>query len=234
MEPHSTRITTLDSDTLDQVTPSNPFFHDLSFAGPLDSLRVAGYVAPDNGSPLPLRYYDPAVSTSTNLTAVGIDTSEPIHMTVYNVTNNPYIVTPELRTATDEPSEPVTVPPLSVPAHGATYIDIGQALRTLASRSATLATVTLATTAPAGSLVGALSQEKAVVDAVEDAPFRTSNPSIYMRGFYPFTVDFRLQEYGVCYECLSASEEGIYLRYSRWCYVQPGSGAITAFCHSCL
>lgn len=193
LEPHSTRITTLNSDTLDQVALSSPFFHDLSFAGPLDSLRVAGYVAPNNGSPLPLRYYDPAVSTSTNLTAVGVDTAAPTYVAIYNVTNAPYTMTPELRTATDEPSDPVTVPPMSVPAHGATYIDIGSALRTLASRSAPLATLTLATTAPAGSLVGALSQEKVAVDAVEDVPFRTSNPPIYMRGFYPlrWTSDYK-------------------------------------------
>ena len=193
LEPHSTRIITLNSDTLDQVGPSSPFFNDLSFVGPLDSLRVAGYLTPGNGSPLPLRYYDPAVATSTDLTAVGIDTSAPTHVAVYNGTSAAYTVTPELRAATDEPSEPITVPALSVPAHGAAYIDIAPALHTLASHAAPLATLTLATTAPAGSLVGAFSEEKETVDATEDIPFRTSNPPIYMRGFYPlrWTSDYK-------------------------------------------
>ena len=184
VEPHATHITDIAS-----AEDDSSLFDDLTSSGPVDSLRVSGYIVPKSGPPLPVRYYDPAAATTSHLTAVGIDTAERTHVAVYNTTTTDYTVLPELRPASETVTAPVTEAAIVVPAGKAAYVNVGAALDLLKAQSVPLATLTLSTAAPVGALVGSLSQESAEVSAVEDIPLKTSNPQSSMRGAYPLRWD---------------------------------------------
>lgn len=184
VEPHATHITDIAS-----AGDDSPLFDDLTSSGSIDSLRVSGYIVPRSGSPLPIRYYDPAAATTSHLTSVGLNPSDKTHISLYNTTGTDYTVIPQLRPASDFVSEPATAPTVSIPAGKAAYVSIGAALNVMKAQSVPLATLTLSTAAPQGALVGSLSQESAEVAAVEDIPLKTSNPQSSMRGAYPLRWD---------------------------------------------
>lgn len=167
LEPHTTHVDTVSKQSLEQES-SHPLFHDLTFNGPVDGLRVAGYIAPRHGAPLPIRYYDPATATAANLTAIGLDTSDSSHTSIYNITTKAYSVVPELRAASDVVSDPVVGSAITVPAKSAVYVDIVKALSVLASASVAKATLTIAAASPVGALIGGLSEENQNVSAIED------------------------------------------------------------------
>ena len=73
--PNQTALRSSRSDQLVE-RQSVPFSCDVSYTGAPDAVRVFGYIESRKDGSLPLRFYDPKGSTTKNLVAVGLKSSE--------------------------------------------------------------------------------------------------------------------------------------------------------------
>jgi len=164
---------------------------DVNYDGPIDAIRVFGYVKNWKSGSFPLRFSDPAASPSALLTAVGLRTSAPTHIALQNISDKPieyHLHFAEI--GTDKPKT-LDAPPTRLRPHTGETVSITSPLRQLLAMGVERATLTLKTDADSRSFVAAATQE--VQNALlEDVPFRTGNPRIFMRGAYPlrWTQDY--------------------------------------------
>jgi hypothetical protein len=178
----------------------NTFFCHITEDGAIDALRATGYVAtsdsaseetgePAKGYAAPIRFYDPAGATFSNLTALDLDTARHTRVAIRNLTLVPVSVTPLLRpvssgSAADQSGGIVQLDPGS-----AGIVDIALPLQALKTAGVMRATLTVQTSAPLGALVGDLVQITPGSDAVQDIPLRTSNAPAFNGGMYPLRWD---------------------------------------------
>jgi hypothetical protein len=161
---------------------------DVSFTGPIDALRVFGYIASRADGALPIRAYDPKAATSQVLSAVGLNTGSETHAVVRNLSSQPFLVTPSLRPVGTDFSKIVTGTPVFMPPFSSLEIPIDSYLKELSALGVQRATLYLNSKAPVGEVIAALDQRIAR-GLLEDIPFRTANPPRYMRGAYPLRWD---------------------------------------------
>jgi hypothetical protein len=62
---------------------------DANYDGPVDAIRAFGYVKSWKSGSFPLRFSDPAASTSSLLNAVGLRTTAPTHIALQNLSDQP-------------------------------------------------------------------------------------------------------------------------------------------------
>lgn len=161
---------------------------DVSYDGPIDAIRAFGYVTIPASGNLPVRFYDTATSTMPDLSAVGLDSSRVTHITVRNLGVRTVSVEPQLKEVGSNTPSTATGKRFALFPGQAKDVDVSRQLRDLNQRGIARGTLTLKTDSSTGFLIGAATQE--VSDGLlEDVPLRTSNPPLYMRGFYPLRWD---------------------------------------------
>jgi hypothetical protein len=164
---------------------------DANYDGPVDAIRIFGYVKNWKIGSFPLRFSDPSASTSASLTAIGLRTATPTHIALQNLSDEQVEYHLHFAEIGTEKPKVLDTPPARLQPHSGETISATAKLRQLSDMGVERATVTLETAADSKSFVAAATQE--LHDRLlEDIPFRTSNPRIFMRGAYPlrWTQDY--------------------------------------------
>lgn len=157
---------------------------EVGYDGPVDAVRAFGYVSEGFNKSFPLRFSDPAASTSAPLTAVGLRTSAPTHIALRNLQGTAASYHLHFAEIGSLKPKVVDTPAETLEALSNQELTITKSLKQLGDMGVERATLTLVTQATSKGLVAAATQELAS-DLVEDVPFRPSNPRRFMRGAYP-------------------------------------------------
>lgn len=161
------------------------------YDGPIDAIRVFGYVRNWKNGSFPLRFSDPAASTSALLTAVGLRTTAPTHIALQNLSDKQVEYHLHFTEIGTEKPKALDTRPTRLRPHTGEVISVTSLLRQLMSMGVERATLTLKSDADSKSFVAAATQELQNA-LLEDVPFRPGNPRIFMRGAYPlrWTQDY--------------------------------------------
>jgi hypothetical protein len=183
------RVTQLFKVSTDADSDSNEGHScEVTYAGKASDVRAFGYVSVGDYA-APIRFYDPATATSTDLTSVALQTKYNVTAVVHNTTKAPVTVIPKLQESALAPAAAISLDPITLPPFGTKVLTVD--LSNLRVQNKQYANLRITTNAASGSIVGASSQtdENGIV---EDIPLRTSNPPRYDRGAYPlrWTEDY--------------------------------------------
>jgi hypothetical protein len=174
--PHETSVTT------HHANKDVPLEVTTNYQGPKDAIRSFGYIASEISGSLPIRFYDVAASTQRRLTAPGVLTNAMKTLAfVRNVSNSPVVVVPHVVEAGAESPKRVDGPSVTIGPNSSVQLDLQVIFKDLGQLGISRATVSIDSSAPAGSMVASLTQ---IISPklIEDIPFRTGNSERFMRG----------------------------------------------------
>ncbi len=164
----------------------------IEVAGPVGSLRAAGFVAAQDGRIISnIRYYDPQNIRQPHLFATRLNVKgNSLRMALKNTGDGAITTRPRFLPASGNNNAAVELPPVAINPHQAIEVNLNP-LMTAASARDDLDVVSVQVTNDGanGSLIGALSGISPTKKTVYDTPLRDSGPLRNSTGSYPWRLD---------------------------------------------
>lgn len=190
LDPYATEVVTRrDAGRPREVAPDSVR---IEVAGPVGSLRAAGFVAALDGRILTnIRYYDPQNARQPHLFATRLNVKgNLLHMVLKNTGAVAITARPRFLPVNGDSNAAVELPPIAINPHQAVEVNLKPLLSVASARDdLDVVSVQVTNDGANGSLIGALCGINLTKKNVYDTPLRDSGPLRNSTGSYPWRLD---------------------------------------------